>query len=535
MSHSKIYFQFLIFYFIFISAEGFSLDSFSKSIYASINEAQDIKSLNHKSIINTEYLILKYEQPFDNFEGSHNNQMSLYVNSKFYHNLISLDTNDKKNFYTMKNNILKHVSTFHYKVSDSYTIIEDKNHFILERLEYIDEKLDLEEKNIFLNKNYWYNLINDKPMNTSPEPLIEKLTNINIYEVNKSIIKDFNKISKWNKDNSYELFFVYDKKKDKFILHKIFIYFIKGENKLININLKPFKFENSIFEHKNNIYKNFYFKNKFSNEGYTDNNEYKIKITTNKKDSIYHNMMSLTFDEKTLNRYYNASGKNDICFLIHYVLTEDVYIERNEFIKRFEETLYSYGIDKSMMKEIKYNLFASKFIEQELSSDLSEQAYFDFLLCANKNIIDILNKTISFTVHFRYQPSLKANSTKSHQITVMPQPFVFIFGGNYTYDNFLDELIYKNNVFSENDKKKDKMAIFEDEVKIKKLKIINQIKVFNDNYKELIHEIPGGQMKYFWNITFVTIITCGIGFLIIFSGVLKYISADRPVRIKKIE
>ena len=105
MSHSKIYFQFLIFYFIFISAEGFSLDSFSKSIYASINEAQDIKSLNHKSIINTEYLILKYEQPFDNFEGSHNNQMSLYVNSKFYHNLISLDTNDKKNFYTMKNNI----------------------------------------------------------------------------------------------------------------------------------------------------------------------------------------------------------------------------------------------------------------------------------------------------------------------------------------------------------------------------------------------------------------------------------------------
>ena len=37
-------------------------------------------------------------------------------------------------------------------------------------------------------------MINDKPMNTSPEPLIEKLTNINIYEVNKSIIKDFNKI-----------------------------------------------------------------------------------------------------------------------------------------------------------------------------------------------------------------------------------------------------------------------------------------------------------------------------------------------------
>ena len=99
---------------------------------------------------------MKYENSLDNFKGSLSNRMSLYISSKFYHNLICIDPNEKTNFYTLKNNILKHVSTFRYKVSDSYTIIEDKNHYCLEILEYIDEELNLDEKNIFLNKNYWF-------------------------------------------------------------------------------------------------------------------------------------------------------------------------------------------------------------------------------------------------------------------------------------------------------------------------------------------------------------------------------------------
>ena len=106
------------------------------------------------------------------------------------------------------------------------------------------------------------------------------------------------------------------------------------------------------------------------NNNYLDNSEYKINIATNKKDSVYHNLMSLTFSEETLNKYYKKSTNNEICLMIHYILTEDVYIERNEFIKRFEEILISNGVNKTLINEnIKYDLYASKFIEQELSSD----------------------------------------------------------------------------------------------------------------------------------------------------------------------
>ena len=83
----------------------------------------------------------------------------------------------------------------------------------------------------------------------------------------------------------------------------------------------------------------------------------------------------------------------------------------------------------------------------------------------------------------------------------------------------------------------DKLKLFEEEIKNKKLRIINQVNILNNNYKELIHEIPGGQMKYFWNITVMTSVVSIVGFIIIFIGILNYISVDRSfekiIRIKK--
>ena len=541
----KFHLILLIIYLSFFPIISFSLNSFSKSLYASLNDNKniDLQNIKSNSKINADYLIMKYEEPLNNFKGFLNNHMSLYINSKFYYNLICLDANEKTNFYTLKNKILKHVSTFHYKVSDSYTVIEDKNHYCLERLEYIDEDLNLEEKNIFLNKNYWFNLINGKPLNESPSPLIEQLTNINLVEINKNVIENYNKISNWNKDNSYELVFVYDNIKNKFILHKIFVYFLKNAYNYANtclVNLNNFKFENVIIEYKNKLYENFNFKKEISNIDFLKNDEYNMKISTNKKDSVYHNLMSLTFDDKTLDNFYNKYNNKDICYLIHYVLTEDVYIERNEFITRFKEILESKGINKNILQNLKYNLYASRFIEQELSSDLSEQAYFSFMFCADKNILKTLNNTISFTIHFRYQPSLKANSTKSHQTVLMPQPFFFILPGDTNYEkSFLDDIIYKNNIFYGDNNWKDKLKLFKEEIKIKKLKVFNQVNILNNNYKELIHEIPGGQMKYFWNITFMTSIVSMVGFLIIFMGIINYISADRSfekiIRVRKNE
>ena len=520
--------------FIYISITpiySFSLNSFSKSLYFSIDDKKNInlESINSKSKISPEYMILKYEDSLNNYKGSLNNRMSLFINSKYYHNLICIDPNEKTNFYTLKNTVLKHVSTFHYKVSDSYTVIEDKDHYCLERLEYIDEDLNLDEKNIFLNKNYWFNLINDKSLKDSPSPLIEYLTNVNFLEINKLVKDTYNKISKWNKDNSYELVFIYDTIKNKFILHKIFIYFIKSKtnSNTYDINLKDIHLDNVIIEYKNKLYQNFNYKKEINNDDSINTSEYKIKISTNKKDSVYHNLMSLTFDDKSLDYLYNKYNNNkDICFLIHYVLTEDVYIERNEFMTRFKEILESHGINKDLFKTIKYNLYASKFIEQELSSDLSEQAYFSFVFCANKNIMKLLKNTISYTVHFRYQPSLKANSTKTHQTVVMPQPFFSVASGDSTEEKlFINDLNDINVFYGQNDIK-DGIKIFKEKIKIKKLKIFNQVNILNDNYKELIHEIPGGQMKYFWSVTFTTSVVSILGFLIIFMGVMKYISAD---------
>ena len=325
-------------------------------------------------------------------------------------------------------------------------------------------------------------------------------------------------------------FFFYDNIRNKFILHKIFIFFIKNKTNLNSciIKLKNAKFENIIFEYKNKLYENFKFKKEISNKDFLKNDEYKIEINTNKKNSIYHNLMSLSFDDKTLDNFYDKYGNNDLCYLIHYVLTEDVYIERNEFLTRFKEILESHGINKELIKKIKYNLYASKFIEQELSSDLSEQAYFSFVFCADKNILKILNNTISFTVHFRYQPSLKANSTKSYQTVMLPQPFFSIFPSEIDYENaFFEEIIHKSNLLYNDNNTKDKLKIFEEEIKIKKLTVINQNNILNHNYKQLIHQIPGGQMKYFWNITFATSIISSLGFFIIFMGIINYISLDK--------
>ena len=539
MSHKKIYYEFIIFNLIFVFINCFSLDSFTKSIYASINENKNIKSLNKKKDIEIEYLILKYEDQINNIEIPYTHKMSIYINPKFYHSIISLDAKDNMNFYTLKNNLFFWITTSQFKRKEPYTIINEQNksHVILERLEYFDEYLN-EEKNISY-KNYWNDLINnEKNINLNYTLEIEQLLNNNLLEINNAIKESYNKIGKWCKDNSYELFFIYDKKKSKFIINKIFVYYIKNETKSTLINLNQIKFENILIEQGDKIYNNFNFKKYLEHITYINNTEYNIKISTNKKDSIYHNMMSLKFDEKTLNKYYNNTIDNNICIIIHYILTEDVYIEKNEFLKRFEEILISKGINKTLIKNnIKYNLYASNFIEQELSSDLSEQAYFSFILCTNKDILDILNNTLSYTIHFRYQPSLNINSNKTHQLTIMPQPFVYILNNQENNPkNFLDEMLYNNNIFKDEKNLKDNLKIFEEEIMNKKMRIINQVNILNDNYYNLIHEIPAGQKKYFLIVTFITVLTSFTGFFIIFWGVMKYISAPNIIeKMKKIE
>ena len=117
----------------------------------------------------------------------------------------------------------------------------------------------------------------------------------------------------------------------------------------------------------------------------------------------------------------------------------------------------------------------------------------------------------------------------------MPQPFFTVINGDWNYNKgFFENIIDKNNLFYGENNINDKLKLFEEEIKMKKVTIINQINILNDNYKELIHEITGGQMKYFWNITLTTSIISSIGFLIIFMGVMNYISAEKVYDKRKI-
>ena len=71
-------------------------------------------------------------------------------------------------------------------------------------------------------------------------------------------------------------------------------------------------------------------------------------------------------------------------------------------------------------------------------------------------------------------------------------------------------------------------------LKYSKKKLKNNI--LKDNYLQLIHDIPAGQKKYFFIVTLVTIFTSFSGFLIIFMGVMNYISAPKEYyKNKKIE
>ena len=64
----------------------------------------------------------------------------------------------------------------------------------------------------------------------------------------------------------------------------------------------------------------------------------------------------------------------------------------------------------------------------------------------------------------------------------MPQPFFYILNSNATYEkDFLDGIIYNNNMFKGENKTKDNLKIFEDEIKIKKsfVKVLAEEKIYN--------------------------------------------------------
>ena len=302
----------------------------------------------------------------------------------------------------------------------------------------------------------------------------------------------------------------------------------------------PRYFENIfIYDKKTNQmvkYTEFYIKTRkekyslkeYNKTSYLSNTDFDIKINTNKKDSIYHNSMEIILNENIINQYmqkYNISSeKQEMCYLIHEILTEDVYIEKNEFKNLVKDHFEGTNIN--------FELYASSFIEQELSSELSPQAYFSFYFCANKEQMKKINYIIKFPIHFRYQPSVNKDSNSTHHTAIMPHPYFRILPKG-TYEKlFIEKILYKYNVYNKTDHRGNERAIFNDEVMMKLNTIIPEMKILRDNYEQLKHKIPAGQMKYFALITIVTSVTSVIGFLLILIGLFKYIS-NKAIRSKE--
>lgn len=491
------------------------LDSLSKEfLFFSHVERKPIKidTFGFQESYKVELIIDKLEK--ENVPNS-KNTMSLYINSLYYKSIICLD-HEQNNFYTLKNRIMKHISTFNYKNSDSFSELSDKNHFCQERLEYIDKNLNLQEKNSLLDQNYFYNLVNNfenlKNNQINP-PLIQNLTDISFSEIHQEIINKVNKKFHWNDSWSYELFFIYDSTKNLFSLSKVFIYFIPAKFVIVKLHLQPEDYEEVQMLQKDSNELVTYSKasRKFSLQSLKID-EYLFtfynKIFTNKSTSVYHNTMEINLSYryiKNLYSKYKLSKEEKLCYLIHEVLTEDVYIEKNEF-----KSFISSYFEKA---NIEYELYASRFIEQELSSDLSQQSYFSFYFCANSHQMLEINYILKFPIHFRYQPSVKKESLLTHQTVVMPHPFITIY--KQTKDDyntiFYDKLLYSN------------PQKFEEEIDKKLNTIVNEVYILKENYAQLKNQIPAGQMKYFWPIAAVTSVASLVGFLIIFGGVITYI------------
>lgn len=475
-------------------------------------EKINIDTFGFKENYKVELIVNKFEK--ENIPNS-KNTMSLYINSLYYKSIICLD-HEQNNFYTLKNKIMKHISTFNYKNSDSFSELSDKNHFCQERLEYIDKNLNLHEKNSLLDNNYFYNLVNNfeslKHNQINP-PLIQNLTDISFAEIHQEIINKVNKTFNWNDSWSYELFFIYDSSKNLFSLSKVFIYFIPIKFVVVKLHLRPDNYDEIQMLQKETNELITYTKSsrKFSIQSFKIDEyffNFFSKIFTNKSTSVYHNTMEIALSIRFIRSQYEKykiPQTEKLCYLIHEILTEDVYIEKNEF-KSFVSTYFENA-------NIEFELYASRFIEQELSSDLSQQSYFSFYFCADYNQMMKINYLIKFPIHFRYQPSLKKESLLTHQTVVMPHPFITIY--KQTKDDyntiFYDKLLYANN------------GKFEDEIDLKLNTIVNEVYMLKNNYIQLQNQIPAGQMKYFWPIAAVTSITSMVGFLIIFGGVITYI------------
>jgi len=371
-----------------------------------------------------------------------------------------------------------------------------------------------------------------------------------------------------------------DKKIDnlnKLSLEKIFVYFMKMPNlELSSEIINQINSENSISAYeesfysntKNNkdyyisliqTYKNFeniFIDYKFLNKqikytkSYLDTKKHKIttkslelrlnktnpmikSFSTLQRESIFHNRVNFIIDlEKTKNEILTSNKNNKICFLIYQHLTEDTFIEKNEFKSHINKLFYEYE---------KFYFFSDE-IDQEISSDISKQYFASFAICTsieffrNKFYDEKIKENsennileVSFPIHFRYQPPIYYTS---HQEVFLNLPLIEItIQEDQIYS--LEKSLLNNNILNENydikralnyknNRKqiKDLRKIFNEEI-IQRIRLINEYKNMFNNLTKIRHFIPVGKMEHLYYVMAGTFIVTIIGFFIIVFGIIN--------------
>jgi hypothetical protein len=323
---------------------------------------------------------------------------------------------------------------------------------ILKLKKYVNDYIKWEDDNIIIEFNFDFNNIN-----------LLNLYNNNIIN-NKDLTQGDNKENSSNNNNNKNENF------NKFILTKIFIYFLQTpklelETDYINkINLNYASFKSFKANKKSE-------KNKKNSNNNNNNpiNDQALNINNNRNYYIsliqtYQNFENIFIDYKILNKkikytkdFYGKknpkisikqiSHKNKTSSLIKNFYTlqrESIFhnkltclIDLNIYKKEILETnsnnkicilIYFHLTEDIYIEknELKLHLqnthknfeqffFFSEEIDQEISSDISKQYFISFSFCGKKDLfnseifknnIDVYNFKIEIPVHFRYQPPL---------------------------------------------------------------------------------------------------------------------------------
>lgn len=214
---------------------------------------------------------------------------------------------------------------------------------------------------------------------------------------------------------------------------------------------------------------------------------YDIKVKTKKLVSVFHDDITIITNE------------NKNCLFMFQYLSEDTYVEKNEFISMTSSI--------NSNKEVLEYAFSS-FIDQELSSDLTSPYYTAINLCQNNNI-----SSLKYPIHIRYQPP---SNTADHNRVIMPMPYIHFYNLNKTSNitQVIAERLFREQTITGSRSK----YIMNIEEITSRLDDLNYLLSYRTNHNELAHYIPVGRLNDFYKVAIITLlVTCFGSSLILYQ------------------